>query len=141
MDKKIVFFIDGFNLYHALDHNETLTDKNSYQKYKWLNLQRLAECFAPKQNISEIYYFTAFAIWSLEKMNRHKIYIAALRSVGIKPVYGNFKLKDKKCPLCKKMYQTYEEKQTDVNIAIYLFQLALKDEYDTAIVVSGEFQP
>ncbi len=38
----------------------------------------------------------------------------------------------------KKKYQTYEEKQTDVNIAIQLFRSAIQDEYDTAMIVSGD---
>ena len=31
-----------------------------------------------------------------------------------------------------------EEKQTDVNIAIYLFRLAVSDSYDKAIIISGD---
>lgn len=32
----------------------------------------------------------------------------------------------------------FEEKQTDVNIAIKLFQTAIADLYDTALIVSGD---
>ena len=42
--------------------------------------------------------------------------------------YGDFKRKDKRCPNCKKQYSTFEEKQTDLNIALQLFQLAVKDD-------------
>jgi uncharacterized LabA/DUF88 family protein len=35
-------------------------------------------------------------------------------------------------------YITYEEKQTDVNIAVYLMRLAIEDKFDTAIIISGD---
>lgn len=39
---------------------------------------------------------------------------------------------------CKRRYSTFEEKQTDVNIAIQLLQLAIQDRYDRAVLVSGD---
>lgn len=33
---------------------------------------------------------------------------------------------------------TYEEKQTDINIAIKLFELAYLNKFDTAIILSGD---
>ncbi|MBU1124920.1 MAG: NYN domain-containing protein, partial [Candidatus Omnitrophica bacterium] len=49
-----------------------------------------------------------------------------------------FRRVDKKCRACFKTYTTYEEKQTDVNIAIQLFETAVKDFWDTGIVISGD---
>jgi len=40
--------------------------------------------------------------------------------------------------LCRKHFRSVEEKQTDVNIAIYLFRLAVADSYDKAIIISGD---
>lgn len=36
------------------------------------------------------------------------------------------------------LYKTHEEKYTDVNIAVRLFQAAINSEYDTAIIVTGD---
>jgi len=131
--KRFSFFIDGFNLYHSID------DKPSYHKYKWLNIKKLAECFISKnQKIEQIYYFTALAEWAPKKVKRHKQLITILKLNDINVVYGKFRKIEKKCRLCKKTYQTYEEKQTDVNIAIQLFRSAIQDEYDTAMVMSGD---
>jgi uncharacterized LabA/DUF88 family protein len=131
--KRVSFFIDGFNLYHSID------DNRSYHKYKWLNFRRLAECFISKKDkIEHIYYFTALADWSPKKIKRHKLLIRALKLNGVDVVYGKFRKVDKTCRICKKTYQTYEEKQTDVNIAIQLFRSAIQDEYDTAMIVSGD---
>ena len=48
------------------------------------------------------------------------------------------KKRDKHCRICNKTYQTFEEKQTDVNIAIHLFKLAVQDKYDKAFIISGD---
>jgi uncharacterized LabA/DUF88 family protein len=130
---RIAFFVDGFNLYHALQ------EKPDYHKYKWLDLSKLCAAFTMKKDqIVDIYYFTALTTWNQQKMARHKDYIRALVSKNIHIIYGEFKRRDKLCPLCKKTFQTFEEKQTDVNVAIYLFKLAIQDIYDTAIIVSGD---
>jgi len=42
--KRILFFIDGFNVYHALD------DDPKYNKYKWLDYFNLAKRFVSKQD-------------------------------------------------------------------------------------------
>jgi len=137
MDQKvhsrIVFFIDGFNLYHSLDASK------KYHCYKWLDLKKLAKSFLRKtDDLKKIYYFTALATWKNESMNRHRKYIRALELGPIEVVYGKFKSRDKRCHKCKKVFSTYEEKQTDVNIAIQLFESAIKNEFDTALIISGD---
>lgn len=130
---RIAFFVDGFNLYHALQENP------GYHKYKWLDISKLCAAFTMKKDrIVDVYYFTALTTWNQPKMARHRDYIRALESKNVRIVYGEFKRRDKFCPLCKKTFQTFEEKQTDVNVAIYLFKLAIQDIYDTAIIVSGD---
>lgn len=131
--KLVTFYIDGFNVFHSLDDNK------NYWKYKWLNYAKLAKCFLPpKSTLNKIYYFTAFATWKPSKVEKHKTYIKALRHVGIEVVRGKFKTKDKYCPNCETYFKTPEEKKTDVNIAIKLFQDAVNGEYDTAIIISGD---
>ncbi|MBM4158537.1 MAG: NYN domain-containing protein [Ignavibacteria bacterium] len=130
---KIIFFIDGFNLYHALLNNP------AYNKYKWLNYYRLAQCYiAKKDDLIDVYWFTALAIWNKDKVKRHKIYIKALENAGVKIVRGEFKKKTRKCRICHKSYSSYEEKQTDVNMALYLFKLAIQDKFDKAFLISGD---
>ncbi len=120
---RIAFFVDGFNLYHSLDSNP------SYYKYKWLNLDKLAHCFVTSHDKIE---------WDQVKLVKHQIYVRALQSVVVEVVFGAFRYADKTCRICHKQYKTFEEKQTDVNIAIKLFQTAVQDLWDTAIIVSGD---
>jgi len=130
---RVSFFIDGFNVFHALD------SKKYYHKYKWLDYSSLCQCFVTsKDKEEEIYYFTSYAHWDPAKKSRHQLLVRALRMKGIKIVLGKFKLRDKQCRLCNKTFQTFEEKQTDVNISIKLFQCAHNDAFDTAVIVTGD---
>jgi uncharacterized LabA/DUF88 family protein len=130
---RVSFFIDGFNVFHSLDSEKI------YHKYKWLDLSSLAKCFvSSKDTVVDIYYFTSYAEWEPAKKARHQLLIRALTMKGVKIVFGKFKLRDKKCRLCHKTYQTFEEKQTDVNISIKLFQCAHNDTFDTAILMTGD---
>jgi uncharacterized LabA/DUF88 family protein len=133
MQKKVIVFIDGFNLYHAINAHR------NYHKYKWLNLNKLANLYITKnEKIVEILYFTALATWNQSKVKKHKLFIKANELIGIRTIYGEFKKRDKYCNLCHKKYQTFEEKQTDVNIAIQLFKLSIENKYDKAIIISGD---
>ena len=86
---RIAFFVDGFNLFHALDNNPL------YHKYKWLDLTKLCNCFVTKKDKTEsIYYFTALATWSQSKMKKHKKYIKALVLNNVNVIYGEFRKKD-----------------------------------------------
>lgn len=130
---RVAVFIDGFNVYHAL------TCDPRTKKHRWLNLEQLAKCFlTSNDSLSEIYYFTALALWDADKVVKHKTYISALRTTSVQPILGAFRRKDKYCTLCKREYPTYEEKRTDVNIAIKLFQTAIIDSWDTALIISGD---
>jgi hypothetical protein len=84
--KRIIVFIDGFNLYHAIDtlHQDHL---------KWLDLRSLSEAFSKKssEQIETVYYFTALATWLPDCMQRHKAYIKALESRNVTTVFGHLK--------------------------------------------------
>ena len=127
------FFIDGFNVYHALAHDAR------YHKYKWLDYSKLASLFVRQQDqIGDILYFTALANWDMQKVNRHKVLIAALKFKGVKVILGQFQKVERRCRKCHQHYYTFEEKKTDVNIAVEIMKSAVKDEFDTAIIMSGD---
>jgi uncharacterized LabA/DUF88 family protein len=130
---RISFLVDGFNLYHALDQNP------QYRKYKWISLLRLAQCYVrTTDTIVSVNYFTAYATWNPLKVGRHKLFVSIQEHEGVNVVLGEFKRKDKHCQLCRKSYMSYEEKQTDVNIALNLFTQAILNEFDHAIIISGD---
>ena len=126
------FYIDGFNVYYALNNKR-------FSRYKWLDYRRLAESVLKRgDTISGVFYFTTFVTWKPEAVVRHKQYIKALRSKGVDAVMGRFMRKKVRCHICSRFYNTREEKQTDVNIALRLVCDGINDLYDRAVLVSGD---
>jgi uncharacterized LabA/DUF88 family protein len=136
---KIHFLVDGFNLYHALNYLEKAKDHDRYHKYKWMSLTKLCSCFITKKDtVSGVDYFTTLVTWDMGKVARHKLFIKAQENEGVNVIYGEWKRKTRWCKLCHRHFPSKEEKQTDVNIALRLFQLAVQDRYEKAIIISGD---
>ena len=83
-------------------------------------------------------FFTALAQWNENKVKKHKQYIKALETTGVKVIYGKFKKITKKCRECFKQYTTFEEKQTDVNIGLHLLNLCYKDKFDKYLLFTAD---
>ena len=130
---RVACFIDGFNLFHAI--------RDMKQDHlKWVDLWKLMSLFvdSSRQELSQIYYFTALATWRVEAAKRHRIYIRALESVGVTTIKGKFKAKHRYCPSCKTSPLAHEEKESDVNIAIWMLDCAYRDTFDCAFLLSGD---
>ena len=57
---------------------------------------------------------------------------------GVRLHYGHYLAKSRQCPRCLAEWETFEEKMTDVNIAVELLGDAQDDAFDTALLVSGD---
>lgn len=127
------FFIDGFNLYHAIKRLQT-------PHLKWVNLRALmARQISPQSEaIASVYYFSAYADWMPPQKARHEQYVSALKYSGVEIVLGQFKEKDRKCNSCGVKWKAHEEKETDVNIALCALNEAYKNSYDRAYIVSRD---
>jgi len=131
--KRVVSFIDGFNLYHAVcDLNKNYL--------KWTNLWGLSEAFIKRsqEQLQDVYFFTAYATWRERSHLRHIKYVQALGANGVKTVLGHFKEKQRSCHKCHSKFTLHEEKQTDINIAIHLLDLAHKNLLDKALIVTAD---
>jgi len=132
MSRRVISYIDGFNLYHALDdfHQPHL---------KWSNLWNLSESLLrADEKLVTVKYFSAFATWLPGPFARHRQYVRALECFGVQSIMGRFKGKMRQCQQCGVRWKSHEEKETDVNIAIHLIKDALTDQFDRAIVVSAD---
>lgn len=131
--ERIICFVDGFNMYHALDQLRQ-------PHLKWLDLQLLFRRLtrAKSQVITQILFFSAYPTWKPDSHHRHRLYVKALSTNGITPVLGQFKNKPKKCLKCKTEWVSHEEKETDVNLALAMLDLAYKDRYDHAFLLSRD---
>lgn len=133
MPVRTIVYIDGFNLYHALDD---LGEPH----LKWVNLWALSEkLLRGDQQLIAVKYFTAYATWRPGSYRRHQRYVAALEACGVTPVVGRFKAKTVRCHAkCRQTYVTHEEKETDVNIGVHLMADALKNRFDRALIISAD---
>lgn len=130
--RRVIVYVDGFNLYHAIDElkNDSL---------KWLCLRRLSESIiSENEELKTVKYFSAYATWHPDAYARHRTYVQALQAEGVKFIAGKFKKKHPRCRICHARYETHEEKETDVNIAIHLIRDTFEDNFDRALVISAD---
>jgi len=86
--------------------------------------------------VGDFFYFTAYAM-NPKKMEGI-IIGSGFDGSGVKVVFGKFKTGIMNAD-CGGRYSTYwRKKTTDVNLAIKLFQSAINNDFDTAIIVSGD---
>lgn len=143
-NKKVTYLIDGFNLYHSV----RIAQKKLGASTKWLDIKAL--CESRLQNIrtvvgcpvqlESIYYFSAYAYHLKDPsiVQRHKNFVECLENTGIKVEINRFKYNELQCPFCKRTIKKYEEKETDVSIALKLIEVFLEDECDIAVLMSGD---
>lgn len=129
-----MFFIDGFNFYHALK------EKQKYHKYLWLNYLEFASSFlrSPDDSLAGVLYFSALPSWDQKKKQRHLVFIRALQHAGVTIIMSRFKEKTVFCKVCHNWFKANEEKQTDVSIGVYLFREAHLDRFDRAVLVTND---
>ncbi len=131
---RVVAYVDGFNLYFGLRARRGRKDL-------WLDLHALAtSLLLPGQVLHDVVYFTARVRDDPDAARRQSCYLDALaaHSPSLTIVDGRFQEKDRRCWRCGSVWSVYEEKETDVNIAVSLVEDAVADRYDTALVVSAD---
>lgn len=133
---RVISYIDGFNLYFGL------RGKN-WRKYYWLDLVALSRnLLKAQQQLVVARYFTT-RIRSNRKnaadMQRQNTYLDALGTLPELSIqYGHYLEKPRQCRSCGATWMDYEEKMTDVNIAVQLLADAFEDRFDTAMIVSAD---
>ena len=129
---RVTVYIDGFNLYHAVD--------DLGQPYlKWLNLWKLSERLARGHGkLDSVIYCTAWRDRDTGKKARHRFYVEALELVGVKSVFGHEADETVECRPCGNSWTVKREKATDLNLGLSLYEDALDDLYDIAFVVSAD---
>jgi hypothetical protein len=116
-------FIDGFNFYHVIqDHFE-----HYGENLKSLDYQRLiAQLAQTATRDVTVHFFTAKPTHlGTNKQIRHLIYTNALKATGVKIYEGRFKTEMEKCKAdCRKSFEVWREKQTDVALSVALIHAA-----------------
>ncbi len=130
--ERIIAYVDGFNLYFGIR-------EAGFDSYRWLNVKDLVlSLLKPHQELIAVKYFTSRVSQNPDKQKRQSTYIDALESVGVQIFYGNYQDGTQECKRCGHQWRTAKEKMTDVNIATAIIVDAFKDEYDMAMLISGD---
>jgi uncharacterized LabA/DUF88 family protein len=149
MKNRVAVYIDGFNLYHAIDDlnyrfrgRQKLGPKPAHQHVhhlKWVNLWALSESLLRDyQELVAVNYYSAYATWRGAEFRRHQVYTAALEAAGVRVVMSVFKEQRRRCNQCGAQWTRHEEKESDVRIATDLMADALQDKFDDAFIISAD---
>jgi uncharacterized LabA/DUF88 family protein len=132
--RRVIAYIDGFNLYNGL--------RERYERrYLWLDLEGLCRrLILPDQELVAVKYFTAAVRNRPDSLRRQQKFWNALDAhcplVAVEP--GRFQHKTITCRSCSNTWTSYEEKETDVAIAVALVEDAVVGAFDTALLVSAD---
>jgi hypothetical protein len=135
MAKNTAFYVDGFNLYHAID-------ALGKPHLKWLDLYALAKTFLTEgEKLTCVVCFSAYMKWNQQKLRRHREYVSALRAVGVEPILSEFQSAKKHCYKFDRYCNFREEKQTDVAFASRMICDALTGVADRIILLTADTRP
>jgi uncharacterized LabA/DUF88 family protein len=127
-------YVDGFNLYHGMH-------AAFGRAYLWLDLETLAgSLLRGHQQLHRVGYFTARVRRNDDSRLRQLAYLEALAAhcERLDIVEGRFQEKTSMCFACRAQWITYEEKESDVSLAVSLVEDAALDRFDTALIVSAD---
>ncbi len=128
--QRLIFYIDGFNLYFGL------RSKN-WKKYYWLDLVKFCEQFVrPHQELIRVNYFSAIQK-SRGKQDRQDLFLSANK---LNPKFHLFlgKFLEKIIDHNGQKIKTFEEKETDVHIAVQMIRDVVLDQCDISVLISAD---
>lgn len=130
----VIAYVDGFNLYHGLH------DKYR-RRYLWLDLEHLVQRLRPGDRVIAVRYFTALVRDDPPALARQRTYLDALSvhcGSSVEIVLGRYQSKTVSCRQCGSTWASYEEKETDVNIAVSIVADAAAAASDLALIISAD---
>lgn len=134
MPKTLIAYVDGFNLYNGL--HDTFG-----HRYLWLDLVALLKSLRPRHEVLRVNYFTAPLLDDPEAQSRQATYWNALEATcgdRINIVSGRYQRSTQRCKSCDAEWRAYEEKETDVNLALTIARDAYQQEATDYYLISGD---
>jgi len=159
---RVSFLVDGFNLYHSIRAAERTS---SPRPLRWLDLRALCATlvssgFGPGARLEGVYYFSALAhhLQRPDVVRRHRALLEALEDSGVHISLARFKKKTTQASLSRCQFflpgkrrklrlpfsgilvavKGFEEKETDVAIAVKMLELAHSGGTDCLVLMSGD---
>lgn len=130
--KRVIFYIDGFNFYYGLK-------TKGWRKYYWLDCVSFFEKFLKLyKQLIELNYFSAKPKGSDKSQRQETFFSCNKVNSKFQLHLGKFLKKNVTCNSCGNVHLTFEEKETDVNIAIIMIGDVVYDKCDISILVSAD---
>jgi NYN domain len=131
--ERVWAYLDGFNIYNGLM-------AKGWGNFRWLDYYALlSKYMRGSQQLVGVKYFTSLMTHQPDRLARQQEYLQALRVRGdVAIVPGKFGSRPVRCRKCGKSFQTPEEKQSDVNLAVELVADAFDGRFDTFLVCSAD---
>ena len=132
--QRVIVYVDGFNFYYGIQA------AYPWKRYYWIDMVKLFEQFLlPHQELVAVKYFSARPLDNPDKEKRQNAFFQAnLENPKFKLILGKYLKKSIQCFNCNNLIRTYEEKQSDVNLATQIVADAYKNNCDIAILVSAD---
>jgi len=136
--KRVISYIDGFNFYYGLKNAGS-----KWKKFYWIDITKFCKSFLKEDEELEcVKYFTARPLNNVGKRERQNILMKVnkkLHGDQFKIYYGKYTQKTITClATCKEEFELFEEKQTDVNIAITIIEDYITNKCDKTIMISTD---
>lgn len=120
---RAAMYVDGFNLYHPIH-------ELGEPYLKWASLWRLGEliCKPHGAQLVKVAFCTAVPSHYPDKRDRHNRFNAAQRAEGVTVIPGHHVYDGEK----------WNEKQSDINVALSLLLDGIDNVYDVAILLTAD---
>lgn len=139
MNKRVTFYVDGFNFYYGLKRMRRIDSR--WHRYYWIDVVKFFEQFVGLgQELAKVVYFTASPL-DPAKSSRQSAFLNAnvLRNPEkFEIVRGKYINKTIQCPNCKISINRPEEKKTDVNLSVRMMGDCFKDATDVVVLISAD---
>lgn len=121
------------------DSQGTLVNR-VWRTYVWTDLVKLsASLLRPDQELIETKYFTSRISGNVGSAERQSKWLDAISTLpGLSTYLGTFQTDPKECSNCHQRTFHPQEKKTDVNIATQMICDALRNKFDTALLITGD---
>lgn len=131
---RTIIYVDGFNFFYG-----AIKGSPNY----WLNLERFFLAIRQHDDVRRIHYFTALVFG--RDRPAQEVYLKALSTLPlVNVVLGKYKTKRLLCNVSActhggvRHFETWEEKRSDVSIAVQMIDDAYQDACDNFVLVSGD---
>jgi uncharacterized LabA/DUF88 family protein len=130
--QRVIVYVDGFNFYYGLK-------SQGWRQYYWLDMVKFAEkLLRPHQELVEVGYFSAKPTDNQKSIRQNAFFQANRLNLKFFVHLGKYLKKDFTCKYCNRVNHSFEEKETDVQMATAMLADVYQQRCDLSILISAD---